>query len=51
MDGHLDGYEETVDRRDEGLQNARSDDRPQDWFDVMRSWWDQREIGETDRAR
>ena len=47
MDGHLDGHEETIARPDEGLQ----DDRPQDWFEVMRSWWDQRERGGTDSAR
>lgn len=51
MDGHLDGHEETVDRPEEGLQDDRQDDRPQDWFEVMRSWWDQRESGGTDSAR
>lgn len=47
----MDGHEEVVDRREEDLQDARPEDRPQDWFEVMRSWWDQRENRRTDSAR
>ncbi|MDA8198646.1 MAG: hypothetical protein M0Z54_04315 [Thermaerobacter sp.] len=51
MDEHVDGHEETVDRPEEGLYDARQDNRPQDWFEVMRGWWDQPESGATDSAR
>lgn len=43
----MDGHEKTVEQREEGQQ----DDRPWDWFEVTRSWWDQRERGEPDSAR
>ena len=33
------------------LDRASDAHRPEDWFEVMRSWWDQRESGEAGRVR
>ena len=49
--GHaMNGHEASPERREEDLQDARREDQPQDWFEAMRSWWDQREHREADRT-